>query len=82
MGTSRMVRFLMLKGADKTIVDKKGRNAMDCAKDVLSEALRNELVRILGPPGKLECLMLSPPTSLTFKNRGTMTIYVCFFIFW
>ena len=36
---------------------------------------------MLGPPGKLECLMLTPPTRLTHKKPCTMIIYVCLFIF-
>ena len=52
-GTTRLVRFLMLKGADKEVRDKKGKNAMDKAMEVTSENLRNDLMRILGPPGRL-----------------------------
>ena len=43
----------MLKGADKEVKDKKGKNAMDRAMEVISENLRNDLIRILGPPGRL-----------------------------
>ena len=43
----------MLKGADKEVRDKKGKNAMDVAMTVAGESLRNDLMRILGPPGRL-----------------------------
>ena len=35
----------------------------------------------MGPPGKMDCLMLTPPNRLTRKNACTMGVYVTLFVF-
>ena len=72
----------MLRGADKEIKDCNDKIPIDLVKDVVEEEhLRADLYKILGPPGALDCLMLSPPNRLTHKNSCTMTIYVSIFVF-
>jgi len=79
MKTTRLVRFLLLRGAEKDIKDKNGKIPIELSRNATEENLRLELEGMMGPPGKLECLMLTPPTRLTNKNPCTMIIYICVF---
>ena len=77
--STRPVRFLLIRGADKERIDKQGRTPMDILDEVRSPDLANELRRMLGEGKKLECLMLSAPTRLVKRNSRTMTFYLLLF---
>jgi len=82
MKNVRLARFIMLRGADKDITDKKGKTASDLIKDIEDDdddKLKNDLRVIMGPPGRMDCLMLSPPNRLTQKKPGCMLSYLLFF---
>ena len=81
MQTTRLVRFVMLRGAERDIKDKNGKIPIELTNTVTEDNLRQELERMLGPPGKLECLMLTPPIRLTHQNSCTMITYICIFVF-
>ena len=80
MKTTRLVRFIMLRGADKTIKDKTNKTPIECIDEVGDEDNRRELQKMLGDPSKFECLMLQPPNRLTHKNPTTIRIYLIVFI--
>ena len=77
--STRPVRFLLIRGADKERLDKQGRTPIDLLDEVRSPDLANELRRMLGEAKKLECLMLSAPTRLVRRNNKTMTFYLLLF---
>ena len=84
MKSVRLARFIMLRGADKDLKDKKGKTASDLIKDIEdddNDRLKNELRVIMGPPGRMDCLMLSPPNRLTRKKPTCMLSYLFFFTF-
>ena len=80
MKTTRLVRFIMLRGADKTIKDKTNKTPIECIEEVGDAENRAELGKMLGDPSKLECLMLQPPNRLTYKNPTTIRIYITVFM--
>jgi len=81
MKSTRLVRFIMLRGADKTIRDCNDKTPVELVKENIEEDnLKADLYKILGPPGALDCLMLSPPNRLTHKNSSTMGLYVSVFV--
>lgn len=58
MKTTRLVRFIMLRGADKTVRDKTNKTPVDCIVDVNEVNCKADLEKMLGEPSKFECLML------------------------
>ena len=77
MKTIRVVRFVLLRGPDMELRDKNGKSALDMVADLTADDhIKNDLSRMLGPPGKLDCLMLTPPNRLTHKNPCTMGMYL------
>jgi hypothetical protein len=86
MKTTRLVRFLILRGCDKTIKDQNGKIPIELIDEIEEPSLRNEVTKMLGEPNKLDCLMIGgAPNRLTNKSAATMLIYVfgftvCFFI--
>jgi hypothetical protein len=58
-----MVRFILIRGADTQIKNKLGHCAMDLAQsEIATPNLKRDVIKMLGPPGSLDCLMLSTPT--------------------
>jgi hypothetical protein len=80
MKTTRLVRFIMLRGADKTITDKTHKTPWDCIEEVADDDNKADLRKMLGEPSKFECLMLQPPNRLTHKNPTTIRIYITVFV--
>ena len=74
--STRPVRFLLIRGADKERMDKQGRTPIELTSEVRSPDLANELRRMLGESKSLECLMLSAPTRLVKRSKFTMTFYL------
>lgn len=84
MKSVRLTRFIMLRGANKDLKDKKGKTPSDLINDIEdddNDRLKNELRVIMGPPGKMDCLMLTPPNRLTRKKPTCMLSYLAFFTF-
>lgn len=52
---------------------------IDEIEDDEDNQLKNELRVIMGPPSRLDCLMLSPPNRLTHKKPQCMISYLVFF---
>lgn len=78
MESSRLVRYLLIKGASTTIINKNGQTPIDLVKnDVKSLYLANEIRRMLGPPKLLDCLMLSTPNRKIIKSPATLLVF-CF----
>lgn len=81
MKTTRLVRFLILRGCDKTIRDNNDKIAIELIQEIEDEGLRNDVSRMLGESNKLDCLMIGgTPNRLTHKNATTMMVYISGFM--
>lgn len=60
--TTRMVRFLMLRGANTSIKNNNNKLPIDYKYEIETNSWYNDVVKLLGPPGKLDFLMLTTPT--------------------
>jgi hypothetical protein len=63
--------------------DKRGKTAEDLIEELEddedSARLKNDLRVIMGPPGRMDCLMLTPPNRLTRRKPTCMSSYLLFF---
>ena len=74
-GNSRIVKNLLLKGADRTIEDKKGKTA----RDVAIEKNHNNLVSMLKQPGIFAECGVKPPLRPAQPNYMSVTFFIIFF---
>jgi palmitoyltransferase len=77
--TIRLVRFLMLKGASTTIRNKKQELPINIAEKIEDPKMRAEVLKILGPPGTFDFLMLSTPTRKMPRRPVLLTIFFALF---
>ena len=76
-----MVRFILIRGADTQIKNKLGHCAMDLAQsEIATPNLKRDVIKMLGPPGSLDCLMLSTPTRKMKKQPITLSIFLGLFV--
>ena len=81
VGSARPVRFLLVRGAEKTIADKQGKIPADLVKDVKNSEVARELNKMLGRPGAFDCLMLSTQTRYIKRSSKNMMMF-CFLFFY
>ena len=77
--STRPVRFLMVRGANKDVTDKNGHTPADLISEVKSPNLARELSNMLGRPGFFDCLMLSAQTRYIARSRATMLVFMALF---
>ena len=78
----RPIRFLLIRGADKTILNKENKSPIDlCDTAINNQFLRRDAKKMLGPPSIFDCLMLTPPTRLVKKNPKTLMVFLSIFAF-
>lgn len=76
-----MVRFILIRGADTTITNKQGQTPMQLAVSEITTAnLKKDVIKMLGPPGSLDCLMLSTPTRKMNKKPTTLILFIALFV--
>ena len=61
MGSTRSVKTLLLRGANRDAKDKDGKTPMDWIQDTISEGLQSDLQNQLGKQKYCECLLLRVP---------------------
>lgn len=78
MESTRPVRFLLIRGANKTIIDNNGNAPIDLVNngEVTTPAYITDLKKMLGDPNCCDCLMLSAPTRMTQRRPTTLLIYL------
>lgn len=59
--STRPVRALLLKGAKRSAINKKGETCTQMIKDDVSESMRKELQQMLIEPRYIECFMVKTP---------------------
>lgn len=82
--STRPVRALLLKGADRDAVDSKGNNCIYMVENgskPLSRANENDLKNMLQHPAYLECFMVKTPLVPLKPNHKTQILFVCLFTF-
>ncbi len=81
--TSRSIKHLLIKGADKTIEDNDGKRPIDLVKDLRTPAMRDEIVQLLQTDERFlrDCLMLRPPLKKTHRSyKMLIAFYVLSFL--
>lgn len=78
--TCRAVRHLLIKGANKDIIDNDGNRPIDLAEHLRTPAIRQEIYHLLQNDEKImrDCLMLRPPVHKTQRTRNML--YACFLL--
>lgn len=71
----------MVRGADKSVADKKGSTPADLVSEIKSPQLATEIAKMLGRPGTFDCLMLSAQTRYIARSNKTMIVYLSFFFY-
>jgi len=74
--SSRSVRHLLIKGADRNNRDKNGRTPMDIVKEIRVPELQAELSQFLQESGGWQCLMIKTPLKKIDKNVKTVLLYL------
>jgi len=61
--SSRSIRHLLIKGADKTIMDNDGRMPINIANDLRTEAMKHEIIKLLDEKDSFigDCFMIKTP---------------------
>lgn len=78
--TTRMVRFLLIRGVNTELKNKQGKTPLQIAmEEVTNSRLQADIRNMLGPPGALDCLMLSTPNRLVVKSPKTLIFFVALF---
>lgn len=70
----------MLRGTKTDIKNDEGKTPMDLTERAEDENLQRELRKMLGPPGALDCLMLSTPTRKTPKTPKTLLLFALMYL--
>eukprot|EP00347_Sterkiella_histriomuscorum_P018539 403345126 len=76
--STRSIRHLLIKGADKRATNNDGRTPLDIAIDLRTPAMKNEILKILTEESKFmnDIFMIKPPLRKTSKSPRTMIIYL------
>jgi len=78
--SSRPVRSLLIKGADRNVVDNNNKKPIDLAQQISIEHMKREVTKILQEPSVFNCLMLTTPMKLVRKSFGATALFL-FLIF-
>ena len=70
----------MLRGPPLGELNLEGRTPLEMTDDIQTESLRRDAKRMLGPPGALDCLMLSTPTRKTIKSPRTLIVFIVMYV--
>lgn len=80
LGSTRNVRVLLLKGADRDATDLDGKKPVDWMQDETNDRMRQELTTFLGKQSYCECLMLRSPLVPLKKNHRTQALFLFLFL--
>jgi len=71
LGSTRNVKSLLLRGADRNAIDNHGKTPMDLIPTDFEEGTKDELVQILSEQSYCECMMLKVPLIPLKRNHKT-----------
>ena len=80
LGSTRNVKALLLRGADRDQQDLKGQTPIKMIPKDLSEGMHKELQSMLMEQSYCECMMLKVPLIPLRKNHKTQTLFMSLFI--
>ena len=78
--STRPVRALLLKGADRDATNNQGQNCIQMIKDNLTDGLKLELQQMLKKPSYLECFMVKTPLAPLHRNHKTQILFCVLFL--
>ena len=70
----------MLRGSKTDIPNCEGKTPIELVERVDDENMQRDLMKMLGPPGALDCLMLSTPTRKTPKTPKTLFVFLAMYL--
>ncbi len=74
--STRSVRHLLIKGANRKYQDQLGRTPMDIVQEVRLPGLKEELRQFLEEPTSCQCFMIKTPLKKVEKNLNTVFLYI------
>lgn len=80
LGSTRSVKALLLRGANREAKDNKGKKPIDLIPQNMDEGLVDELVQYLGDQKYCECLMLKVPLIPLRRNHKTQVLFMSLFV--
>ena len=78
--TTKLIKFLALKGACLTIKDNEGKTPIDLAHEIKNPKIKNEALTLLGPPLTFDFLQLEPPRKLIYRSSVMPTLEISAFL--
>jgi len=79
IGSTRSVKTLLLRGANRETKDKDGKTPMDWITETNNEWITDELQKHLAKPSYCECLLLRVPLIPLQRNHKTQALFVFLF---
>jgi len=79
IGSTRSVKTLLLRGANRETKDKDGKTPMDWITETNNEWITDELQNHLAKPSYCECLLLRVPLIPLQRNHKTQALFVFLF---
>ena len=79
IGSTRSVKTLLLRGANREAKDKDGKTPMDWITESNNEWIVDELQRHLAKPAYCECLLLRVPLIPLKRNHKTQALFLFLF---
>ena len=79
LGSTRNVKSLLLKGANRQAVNKKGKTPRDMTKALEDQNLASQLVSMLQLQSYCECLMFRVPLVPLKRNHKTQALFMLLF---
>jgi len=79
--SSRPVRTLLIRGANRDVKDNNGKTPIEHVENISNLVLQNELRSMLKEPHDCSCLMLKTPLKLTRKSPKTSLLFGGLIIF-
>lgn len=78
--STRPVRSLLLKGANRAAKNKEGLGCQDLIRESLPENMKQELRSMLEQPRYVECCMMKTPMVRLKKNHKTQVLFLTLFV--
>eukprot|EP00347_Sterkiella_histriomuscorum_P000482 403375686 len=74
--STRLVRMLLIKGAQRDIIDSYGRKPIDIAQDCIIPNIQKELLQILAEPNLMQKCMIQTPMQKTKSSQASVIAFM------
>lgn len=79
LGSTRNVKALLLRGADRKAIDLNNKMPVEHISESLEDDVINDLTQQLGPQSYWECLMMRVPLIPLKRNHKTQALFLTMF---